>query len=177
MTARATFDPGSRPSDASTRRIKMTMEVNGHDRTIVVEPRTTLLEALRERCHLTGTVGSCHQGNCGACTVLVDREPVRSCIVFAVQAHGTMVQTVEGLAHEGELHPLQRAFCREHAIQCGYCTPGFLMLAYGALHRDIDMDATAVSALVCANVCRCVAYTPIVRAIMAAQGEMQAADE
>lgn len=152
-----------------TRKIQMTMEVNGRSRTIVVEPRTTLVDALREECHLTGTRAGCDEGVCGACTVLVDGEPVRACLMFAVQAHGAEVRTVEGLAEGGTMHPLQRAFMAEHAIQCGYCTAGFLMLAAGALDRDPGMDDQALVDLASANLCRCTGYQPIVRALRSAR--------
>jgi carbon-monoxide dehydrogenase small subunit len=151
----------------------MTMEVNGRARTIVVEPRTTLVEALREECHLTGTRTGCDEGVCGACTVLVDGEPVRACLMFAVQAHKAQVHTVEGLADGPRLHPLQRAFEEEHAVQCGFCTSGFLMLAAGALERTPDMDDDAITALASANLCRCTGYQPIVKALRAARDSIR----
>lgn len=152
-----------------SQKIQMTMEVNGRPRTIVVEPRTTLVEALREECHLTGTRAGCDEGVCGTCTVLVDGEPVRACLMFAVQAHGSQVRTVEGLAERGALHPLQRAFVEEHAVQCGFCTAGFLMLAAGALELQPDLDDEELTALAAANLCRCTGYQPIVRALAAAR--------
>lgn len=148
----------------------MTMEVNGEDRTIVVEPRTTLVEALREACHLTGTRVGCEEGVCGACTVLVDGEPVRACLMFAIQAHGTQVRTVEGLSDGTSLHPLQQAFIDNHAVQCGFCTAGFLMLAVGALEKDPGIDDAALEEIATANLCRCTGYQPILRALKAARG-------
>jgi carbon-monoxide dehydrogenase small subunit len=103
--------------------------VNGHDRTICVEPRRSLADALREDCGLTGTHLGCEHGVCGACTVLVDDKPVRSCLMFAVQAEGARVRTVEGLADGDKLHPLQQAFWDHHGLQCGFCTPGFFWLS------------------------------------------------
>ena len=117
----------------------VTFTVNGDERTIRVEPRRTLADALREDCGLTGTHLGCEHGVCGACTVLVDDQPVRSCLMFAVQAEGARVRTVEGLAAGDKLHPLQQAFWDHHGLQCGFCTPGFLMLAVGILERDPDI--------------------------------------
>lgn len=158
-------------------RIQMTMEVNGVDRTIVVEARTTLADALREECGLTGTKIGCDEGVCGACTVLVDNEPVRACLMFAAQAHGCDVRTVEGLASDAGLHPLQQAFASEHAIACGWCTSGFLMLGVGALAREPEMDDAALLALASSNLCRCTGYGAIVRAMKSAQSVLLASDE
>lgn len=163
-------EPAERPV---TRKIQMTMEVNGAQRTIVVEPRATLVDALRDECHLTGTRTGCDEGVCGACTVLVDGEPVRACLMFAVQAHGSEVRTVEGLADGATLGVLQRAFVEAHAVQCGYCTAGFLMLAAGALERDPAMDDDALVALASANLCRCTGYQPIVRALRSARNALR----
>jgi carbon-monoxide dehydrogenase small subunit len=156
-------------------RLQVTFEVNGTDQTVVVEPRATLLDALRGECRLTGTRAGCEEGVCGACTVLVDGEPVRACTLFAVQAHGRAVMTVEGLADGDTLHPLQRAFTACHAVQCGACTPGFLMLAAGAFARDPDMDEAALGELAATNLCRCGAGRAIVRALREAQGAMRSA--
>jgi len=154
----------------------MSMEVNGCDRTLVVEPRTTLVDALREGCALKGTVAGCSEGVCGSCTLLIDGEPVRSCLVFAVQAHGRAVRTVEGLSHDGALSPLQAAFIEAGAVQCGYCTPGFLMLAEAALARGVRLDDAAIDALVATNLCRCGAQDAIAAAIRAAQASVDPAD-
>lgn len=152
-----------------SQKIKMTFEVNGESRTIVVEPRTSLAEAIREECDLPGTRIGCDEGACGACTMLVDGEPVRSCLMFAVQAHGASVRTVEGLAEGGTLHPVQRAFMEEHAIQCGFCTAGFVMLAVGALERGVEVDDETLKALASANLCRCTGYQSILKALKAAR--------
>jgi carbon-monoxide dehydrogenase small subunit len=152
-----------------TPRAEITIEVNGRDRTLVVETRTTLLDALREECHLTGTRGSCEEGVCGSCTVLVDGEPVHACTLFAVQARGTSVTTVEGLAAGDTLHPLQRAFADWDAVGCGACTPGFLMLAAGAFLRETALDEAALEDLAATNLCRCGAGARILGALRAAQ--------
>ena len=109
----------------------VTLNINGRAHAISVEPRRTLADAIREDCGQTGTHLGCEHGICGACTVIVNGEPVRSCLMFAVQAEGKTIRTVEGLAKGDELHPMQRAFMDHHGLQCGFCTPGFLMLAVG----------------------------------------------
>ncbi|MEV7358031.1 (2Fe-2S)-binding protein [Kitasatospora sp. NPDC091276] len=154
--------------------MKITLTVNGEAYPLDVEPRRILADVLREDCRLTGTHLGCEHGICGACTVLVDGEAVRSCLMFAVQCDGSSVRTVEGLAGpEGEPHPLQRAFSAEHALQCGFCTPGFLMVAAGALEADpaIGDSPERVDALVGSNICRCTGYEPIRRAILQAARE------
>jgi carbon-monoxide dehydrogenase small subunit len=151
--------------------VKITLTVNGENYPLDVEPRRILADVLREDCRLTATHLGCEHGVCGACTVLVDGEPIRSCLMLAVQCDGDSIRTVEGLAGPGgEPHPLQRAFSAEHALQCGFCTPGFLMMAAGVLEADpaIGRDPERVSALVESNICRCTGYEPIRRAIMRA---------
>jgi aerobic carbon-monoxide dehydrogenase small subunit len=142
--------------------------VNGHPFEVDVEPRRTLADALRDDCGLTGTHLACEHGVCGACTVLVDGDAVRSCLMLAVQADGAAIRTVEGLAApDGALHPLQRAFSEEHALQCGFCTPGFLMLIVGALERDptVADDSQRLTELLTSNLCRCTGYAAIRRAV------------
>ncbi len=151
----------------------LTLTVNGAPHTVSVEPRRTLADALREDCRLTGTHLGCEHGVCGACTVLVDGEPVRSCLMFAVQAEGREIRTVEGLAKDGVLHPMQEAFSEHHALQCGFCTPGFLMLAVGALERDPEMDEDAQRELLSSNLCRCTGYQNILKAVRAAAEKMR----
>lgn len=149
----------------------ITLTVNGRQYGIDVPPRRTLADALREDCGLTGTHLGCEHGVCGACTVLVDGEAVRSCLMFAVQCGGRQVRTVEGLAApDGTDHPLQAAFTAEHALQCGFCTPGFLMLAAAALENDpgIADDAEALRELLTSNLCRCTGYEAIRRAVIRA---------
>ncbi|MFD7581106.1 (2Fe-2S)-binding protein [Kitasatospora sp. NPDC059817] len=157
--------------------MRITLTVNGETHRLDVEPRRILADVLREDCRLTGTHLGCEHGVCGACTVLVDGEAVRSCLVFAVQCDGSSVGTAEGLAGPGgEPHPLQRAFSAEHALQCGFCTPGFLMVAAGALAADPGLTDSPekVDALVGSNLCRCTGYEPIRRAILRAAREQNA---
>jgi len=151
----------------------VTFTVNGDKRTIRVEPRRSLADALREDCGLTGTHLGCEHGVCGACTVLVDDQPVRSCLMFAVQAEGARVRTVEGLAAGGKLHPLQQAFWDHHGLQCGFCTPGFLMLAAGILERDPNIAEPELREALSANLCRCTGYQNILKSVLAAAFEMR----
>jgi carbon-monoxide dehydrogenase small subunit len=149
----------------------VTLNVNGEARSVSVEPRRTLADALREDLGLTGTHVACEHGVCGACTVIVDGEAIRSCLMFAVQCEGTNVTTVEGLAEpDGALHPLQEAFARENALQCGFCTPGFLMLVHAALECDplVVEDDVRLRELLTSNLCRCTGYEGIRRAVVAA---------
>jgi carbon-monoxide dehydrogenase small subunit len=147
---------------------RVALTVNGERHAIDVEPRCTLADALREQCGKTGTNIGCEHGVCGTCTVLVDGEPARACLLFAVQLEGKSIRTVEGLAQDGRLHELQRAFMEHHALQCGYCTPGFLMLAVSYLERKTKVDEEEIRDLVASNLCRCTGYQNIVRAIRAA---------
>jgi carbon-monoxide dehydrogenase small subunit len=147
------------------------LRVNGIDYEVEMPPRRTLADALREECGLTGTHLGCERGACGACTVLVDGDAVRSCLMFAVQCDGRALRTVEGLAApDGSDHPLQAAFSAEHALQCGFCTPGFLMLAAGALENDpgIAEDPERLRELLTSNLCRCTGYEAIRRAVVRA---------
>jgi carbon-monoxide dehydrogenase small subunit len=154
--------------------MKITLTVNGDTCPLDVEPRRVLADVLREDCRLTGTHLGCEHGVCGACTVLVDGEAVRSCLMLAVQCDGRSVRTVEGLSPPGgEPHPLQLAFSAEHALQCGFCTPGFLMIAAGALESDPAIGEDAVRALVESNICRCTGYEPIRRAITRAAANLR----
>ena len=149
------------------------MTVNGEDRRGRVEPRRTLADFLREDCRLTGTHLGCEHGVCGACTVLVDGEPVRACLMFAVQADGTSLTTVEGLeGQDGHLHPLQQAFITHHGLQCGFCTPGMLMSAWHLLDTDPDPGREKIREEMSGNVCRCTGYQDIIDAIAAAAGAM-----
>jgi carbon-monoxide dehydrogenase small subunit len=147
----------------------VTFTVNGERTWLNVEPRRTLADALREDCGLTGTHLGCEHGVCGACTVLVDGEPVRSCLMFAVQADGASVTTVEGLAGEdGSLHPLQEAFVAHHGLQCGFCTPGMLISALHLLREHPDPSREIIRAEMSGNICRCTGYLGVVDAIQAA---------
>lgn len=150
----------------SSDRRQLTLMVNGEQHIVEVEPRRTLADTLRENCGLTGTHLGCEQGVCGACTVLMDGDPVRSCLVFAVQGEGCEISTVEGLAgDDSELHPLQEAFSAHHALQCGFCTPGFLMLAQGILDRQPDIDDDELREALSSNLCRCTGYQTIIEAV------------
>ncbi len=147
--------------------------VNGVPRTVQVEPRRLLVELLREDLGLTGTHVGCDTSQCGACTVHVDGRAVKSCAMLAVQADGTSVTTIEGLAPEGGLHPIQQGFWDKHGLQCGFCTPGMIMCAADLLARDPDPDETAVRHAIEGNYCRCTGYHNIVRAVMAAAEAMR----
>ena len=153
--------------------IEISFTVNGAARTIRVEPRRTLADALREDCGLTGTHLGCEHGVCGACTILCDGRPVRSCLMFAVQVEGRQLRTVEGLAQDGKLHPLQQAFWDHHGLQCGFCTPGFLMLAVGVLEANPDIGEAELRAALASNLCRCTGYQNIIKAVLAAAAEMR----
>jgi aerobic-type carbon monoxide dehydrogenase small subunit (CoxS/CutS family) len=148
--------------------VRVGVRVNGSPEVGRAEPRTTLAEFLREELGLTGTHVGCEQGVCGACTVVLDGVAVRSCLVFAVQAEGCEVQTVEGLARDDGLHPLQQAFWDAQALQCGFCTPGFLMTALVALRERSDRDRAGLRERLSGNLCRCTGYEPIVDAVLAA---------
>ncbi len=148
--------------------------VNGEAHDIHVEPRRTLADALRKDCGLTGTHLGCEHGVCGACTVIVDGEPVRACLMFAVQAERCAIRTVEGLAGPDRLHPVQLAFMECHGLQCGFCTPGFLMLAAAVLEREPDIGDDALRDVLSANLCRCTGYQNILKAVRAAAEVMRA---
>lgn len=151
---------------------EITLNINGRDYHARVEPRYSLADTLRDQCGLTGTNTGCEHGVCGSCTVIVDGEAVRSCLMFAVQAKGRSIRTVEGLAVGGKLTALQNAFIKHHALQCGFCTPGFLMLLTSILERDPHIDDDDLREAVASNLCRCTGYLNIVKAARAAAIEM-----
>ena len=151
----------------------ITLAINGRKYAITVEPRRTLADAIREDCGQTGTHIGCEHGVCGACTVIVDGAPVRSCLMFAVQADGKAIRTVEGLADGDTLHPMQQAFMDNHGLQCGFCTPGFLMLAVGVLEREPNISDEDLLDVLSSNLCRCTGYQNIVKAVHAAAKEMR----
>jgi carbon-monoxide dehydrogenase small subunit len=158
--------------------VEVSFVVNAESVRIDVEPRRTLADALRENCGLTGTHLGCEHGVCGACTVLVDGEPVRACLMFAVQADGSTITTVEGLrSSAGELHPLQEAFVAHHGLQCGFCTPGMLITALHLLDRNPSPDRRTIREELSGNICRCTGYQSIVDAVEAAAGVSTAARE
>ncbi|MDH5288694.1 MAG: (2Fe-2S)-binding protein [Acidimicrobiia bacterium] len=153
----------------------VTLNVNGRRRAAACEPRHTLADVLREQLGLTGTHLGCEQGVCGACTVLLDGEPVRSCLTFAVQVEGTVITTIEGLAApDGTLHPVQDAFSRCHGLQCGYCTPGFVLTAVHLLTTDPAPPRPAIREALSGNLCRCTGYVGIVDAVELAATEAAA---
>ena len=151
----------------------VTLTINDTNYTVTVEPRRTLVDVIREDCGQTGTHIGCEHGVCGACTVLVDGEPMRSCLMFAVQAQGRSIRTVEGLQQGERLHPMQEAFMRHHALQCGFCTPGFLMLAVGVIERRSDICEKELVEVLSSNLCRCTGYENIIKAVRAAAAEMK----
>jgi aerobic-type carbon monoxide dehydrogenase small subunit (CoxS/CutS family) len=157
-------------------KVDITLTVNGRDHAIRVEPRKTLVDAIREDCGQTGTHIGCEHGVCGTCTIILDNDAVRSCLMFAVQAQGKKIRTVEGLGSPDELHPLQRAFIAHHGLQCGFCTPGFLMLAANALEQRPDIGDDELVELLSSNLCRCTGYQNIIKAVRAARDEMRAAE-
>jgi carbon-monoxide dehydrogenase small subunit len=151
--------------------VPIAIKVNGVVRRAQVEPRTTLVDFLRDTLLLTGTHVGCEHGICGACSVLLDGDPVRSCCMFAVQADGLSVTTVEGLAPErGALSPIQDAFCAKHALQCGYCTSGMLIACHALVARHPHPDEPQIRAAISGNLCRCTGYQQIVDAVKLATG-------
>ena len=154
-------------------KIDITLNVNGNTYSAKVESRRTLADTLREDCGLTGTHLGCEHGVCGACTVLVDDEPVRSCLMFAVQAQDSAIRTVEGLADGDSLNELQKAFWEHHALQCGFCTPGFLMLATGILEKNPNISDAELRHVLSSNLCRCTGYQNILEAVKATRALMK----
>lgn len=142
--------------------------VNGTHYEAMVDPRLTLVDFLRGELGLTGTHVGCEQGACGACTVILNGQTVRSCLMLAVQADGATIMTVEGLSPEGKLHPLQEAFMEEHGLQCGFCTPGFLMSALELLQHHSDPTDEEIKEALGGNLCRCTGYQTIIKAVRSA---------
>jgi carbon-monoxide dehydrogenase small subunit len=157
-----------------TDRHDITLTINGRDHAITIDSRRTLADAIRDQCGQTGTHIGCEHGVCGSCTLLLDGAPVRSCLIFAVQCEGQAIRTVEGLAEGEDLHPLQRSFIKHHALQCGFCTPGFLMLAVGILESEPDISDADLRDALSSNLCRCTGYANIVKAVRAAADELRA---
>jgi carbon-monoxide dehydrogenase small subunit len=157
--------------------LPVAVTVNGEQRRAVVEPRKTLADFLREDCALTGTHLGCEHGVCGACTVIVDGVAVRSCLLFAVQADGAAVTTVEGLAEPGTLSPVQEAFREEHGLQCGFCTPGFVVSVHAFLATNPDPSPRAIREALSGNLCRCTGYQGIIRAVERAAAAMAPATD
>jgi aerobic-type carbon monoxide dehydrogenase small subunit (CoxS/CutS family) len=159
-----------------TEKVQIRVTVNGQAYDALVEPRRLLSDFLRDDLSLTGTHVGCEHGVCGACTVLVEGETVRSCLMFAIQANGANVMTVEGLAKGDELHPIQQAFWEEHGLQCGFCTPGFLMTTYELLRKTRAPSDAEIRDAIAGNLCRCTGYQTIVRSVRSA-AEKLALDE
>jgi carbon-monoxide dehydrogenase small subunit len=153
--------------------VKIEVTVNGEKREADVEPRLLLVHLLREVFRLTGTHIGCDTTHCGACTVLLDGRAVKSCTVFGVQANGRDVKTVEGLAKDGKLHPLQAAFIEEHGLQCGYCTPGMLMTGVAFLQAHKEPTEDEIRLAISGNLCRCTGYVNIVKAYQSAAAELR----
>ncbi len=151
------------------------LRVNGRETNVLAEPNDTLLSVLRGQLQLTGAKCGCGTGDCGACTVIVNGEAVRACVVPMRQAAGAAVETIEGLSHGGRLHPIQQAFVECGAIQCGFCTPGMIMAAKALLMRHPDPDEAAIRAAIAPNLCRCTGYVRIVEAIERAAALMREA--
>jgi carbon-monoxide dehydrogenase small subunit len=145
--------------------MRVQLSVNGEKHEADVEPRLLLVHLLRENLRLTGTHIGCDTSHCGACTVLMDGRPVKSCTVFAVQANGRQLTTVEGLEQDGKLHPLQESFMSQHGLQCGYCTPGMLMTGYAFLQKNPRPSEDDIRAAISGNLCRCTGYVNIVKAV------------
>jgi carbon-monoxide dehydrogenase small subunit len=159
--------------EQTTEKVEITLHINGHPYSVRVEVRKTLVDVIREDCGQTGTHVGCEHGVCGACTVILDDDAVRACLMFAVQADGRRIRTVEGLADDEKLHPVQEAFMAHHALQCGFCTPGFLMLTVNAVEQDPNICDEEILDLLSSNLCRCTGYQNIVKAVRATARQMR----
>lgn len=158
-----------RMSDTVTAaKVNIKLHVNGVDKSVAVEPRWLLSDVLRHELGLAGTHVGCEQGVCGSCTVLIDGEPTRSCLQFAVQAEGKDIVTIEGLTPESGLSPLQQAFSKHHALQCGFCTPGMVLTAKALLDKVQNPDEETIREALSGNICRCTGYQSIVEAVLEA---------
>jgi xanthine dehydrogenase YagT iron-sulfur-binding subunit len=153
--------------------VPVKMTVNGQPRTLTLDVRTTVLDALREHLHLTGSKKGCDQGQCGACTVLIDGERVLSCLTLAVAVHGKRIETIEGLGgRDGQLHPMQQAFIDQDGFQCGYCTPGQIMSAVACIREGHAKSDAEIKEYMSGNLCRCAAYPKIVAAVKQARDQL-----
>jgi aerobic-type carbon monoxide dehydrogenase small subunit (CoxS/CutS family) len=157
--------------------VKVSFELNGKRVETEVEPRTTLADCIRDQLKQTGTHLACEHGVCGACTVLVNEKAVRSCLILAVQAQDERVLTVEGLSRQEALTPLQTAFRKHHALQCGFCTPGFITTAHALLTEEPDADEDRIREVLSGNLCRCTGYIPIIEAVLEARNAYAHKDE
>ncbi len=152
-------------TEVESQLVKVRITINGAEREAEVEPRLLLVHFIRETLNLTGTHIGCDTTNCGACTVLLDQQPVKSCTIFAVQANGRQIMTVEGLAKDGKLHPIQQGFMDEHGLQCGFCTPGMMMTGYALLQQNADPSEDQIRRAISGNLCRCTGYVNIVKSM------------
>jgi len=166
-SATAQSEPGANPSSP----VSVSLTINGMRHDLSLDPRSSLLDVLRDHLDLTGTKKGCDHGQCGACTVLIDGRRINSCLTLAVMKDGAHVTTIEGLAMDGALHPLQQAFIDHDAFQCGYCTPGQICSAVGLLTEGRAKTADEIRELMSGNICRCGAYPNIVAAIQQAMGQ------
>jgi xanthine dehydrogenase YagT iron-sulfur-binding subunit len=164
--------PGNPAAASPGEPIQIALVVNGERRELRIDPRTTLLDLLRENLRLTGTKKGCDMGQCGACTVLADGMRIDSCLALAAQYDGRSITTIEGLAKDGNLHAVQRAFLEEDAFQCGYCTPGQILSCIGLLHEGGGRDDAAIREGMSGNICRCGAYPNIVAAVRSVRGSI-----
>ncbi|MFN7925701.1 MAG: (2Fe-2S)-binding protein [Bryobacteraceae bacterium] len=155
------------------KKVQVQTTINGEPAEFLCEPRQSLLECLREILGLTGSKEGCNDGNCGACTVILDGRPVNSCLVLGVEAQGCKVETIEGVAKGNALHPLQQAFLENAALQCGICTPGFIVAAKALLEKEPDASEERIRLWLANNLCRCTGYDKIIRAVMQAAKQMQ----
>jgi carbon-monoxide dehydrogenase small subunit len=155
--------------------MRINLTLNGQPRSDDVEPRTLLVHYIRENAGLTGTHVGCESTLCGACTILTDGKAVKSCTVLAVQADGSAITTVEGLAQDGKLHPIQEGFWEEHGLQCGYCTPGMMMAAADLLSRNANPSAAEIRHAIEGNLCRCTGYQHIIKAVQYAAAKLRGA--
>jgi carbon-monoxide dehydrogenase small subunit len=153
---------------------QIAFDMNGNQEQVAAAPNQTLLQLLRDELGLTGTKDGCSSGDCGACVVLLDGKPVNSCMVLALQADGSSVMTIEGLAKDGELHPLQRAFGEAWAFQCGFCTPGMLISCYALLESNDNPTREEILTAIAGNFCRCTGYQGVVKAVQQAAAELRA---
>jgi len=163
------------PTSTDTARVHVSTTINGEPTDFLCEPRQSLLECLRDVIGLTGTKEGCNDGNCGACSVILNGRLVNSCLVLGVEAQGAEITTVEGLAEPGQLHPLQQAFLENAALQCGICTPGFLVSAKALLDQEPNPSEERIRFWLSGNLCRCTGYDKIIRAVQDAAGRMQEA--
>ena len=153
-------------------KVRAVLTVNGRDHEVFIEPRRTLLDVLRKDLGLLGAKKGCDEGTCGACTVIMDGKAVYSCMMLAVECGGRIIETIENLSRDGDLHPVQRAFIEHDALQCGFCTPGMILSAKALLDENPEPTEAQVKSALAGNLCRCTGYTKIIEAVLAASREL-----